>query len=90
MLRGLLEQKIGPEFITARCLRMRFAENDCQICESECPAGAISITDGVKVNTSRCTDCGLCSATCPSLALQNSHFSIRALIGKLRAFPQPV
>ena len=39
----------------------------CGACESECPEGAISETDGVySIDASKCQDCGACADVCPS------------------------
>lgn len=43
---------------------------NCGACESECPVGAISESDGKRViDASTCASCGSCAAVCPSEAI---------------------
>ena len=38
----------------------------CRICEKNCPAGAITVTDFVaSIDQKKCTGCGVCVAKCP-------------------------
>ncbi len=43
---------------------------NCGSCDSDCPVGAISEADNVRViDASACISCGSCAATCPSEAI---------------------
>ena len=49
---------------------MAYTINDactnCGVCEDECPVGAISEADDVRViDAETCTDCGACAEVCP-------------------------
>ena len=38
----------------------------CKICEKNCPAGAITVTESVaEIDYSKCTGCGICEEKCP-------------------------
>ena len=38
----------------------------CKLCENNCPAGAIKVTDFVaEINYELCTKCGTCEKVCP-------------------------
>jgi len=38
----------------------------CGACESECPEGAISESNGVyTIDAAKCSDCGSCADVCP-------------------------
>ncbi|MEE0133831.1 MAG: 4Fe-4S binding protein [Treponema sp.] len=40
---------------------------NCGACEPECPVGAISEGDGVRViDAGTCIDCGACAGVCPT------------------------
>ncbi len=42
----------------------------CKICEKNCPAKAITVTDFLaKVNYDECTQCGVCTEKCPTKAV---------------------
>lgn len=44
---------------------------NCSVCEDECPVGAISEGDGVRViDADTCTDCGACVDACPVDAIE--------------------
>ncbi|MDR0411230.1 MAG: 4Fe-4S binding protein [Treponema sp.] len=46
---------------------------NCGVCESECPAGAISEKNSVRwIDPSLCADCGACESTCPSGAISQA------------------
>lgn len=43
---------------------------NCGACEPECPVGAISEDNGVRViDANSCIDCGACAGTCPTEAI---------------------
>ena len=37
----------------------------CGVCQSECPAGAISEGDIYVIDPDLCTECGACAEACP-------------------------
>jgi ferredoxin len=41
----------------------------CGACESECPAGAIKVSELAEVDATLCTGCGACVEACPLEAL---------------------
>lgn len=49
-----------------RCVRARNRAAECETCVQVCPAGAISIEDGVRIDLDACVSCGACYHTCPA------------------------
>ena len=46
----------------------------CRLCEKNCPAGAITVTDNVaSIDYSRCTSCGVCVEKCPRKLITDIH-----------------
>ena len=46
----------------------------CRLCEKNCPAGAITMTDNIaSIDYTKCTSCGLCAEKCPRKLLLNIH-----------------
>lgn len=44
---------------------------NCGACEPECPVGAISEQDDVRViDEDACTECGICAGVCPVDAIE--------------------
>jgi len=44
--------------------------DQCGICATECPSGAISLVDGFyRVDAELCTNCGTCIGACPRKAI---------------------
>lgn len=41
----------------------------CGACESECPAGAITVDDYAVIDADACLDCGACAQVCPKDAI---------------------
>ncbi|GAM09109.1 electron transport complex subunit RsxB [Geobacter sp. OR-1] len=73
----------------SRCLRMRFSDSGCRRCLDICPNGAVSLDDGLSINSKQCRGCLLCTAVCPAGALeQGSDFS--ACLAQLSRVPEPV
>lgn len=42
---------------------------ECEECLENCPVGAITMQDTIKVNRDRCLGCGLCAGSCPAEAV---------------------
>lgn len=55
------------------CLHARDKEADCDRCVAACPAGAISLEDGLQVDANACVRCGLCLHICPTGALSAAN-----------------
>ncbi|MCP4762038.1 MAG: CoB--CoM heterodisulfide reductase iron-sulfur subunit A family protein, partial [archaeon] len=54
----------------------------CKACLSQCPFGAISYNEYLKVseiNSAKCKGCGTCVATCPASAILQNHFKDKQL-----------
>lgn len=67
---------------------MRFSESSCDRCRAVCPAGAISLENGLAVDDGRCTGCLNCTTACPSGALEaGADFDrlLRSLAGRSAA-----
>ena len=50
---------------------MRLNINKCSNCIDICPKNAISISESVQIDSTKCTQCGLCNRVCPTNAI---HF----------------
>jgi len=71
------------DFISRRCLRSRFKDNDCGRCVEECPAKAISSeVGGVRLDPKRCVGCLACTAVCPAEALVGKDQRLTTWPGK--------
>lgn len=58
----------GPRIDTDLCVAAR----GCQICVSQCPAGALTWSDGsVSYDPNACIACGICVTACPRAAVEN-------------------
>ena len=54
--------------ITDRCVK-------CGACESECPNGAIVVTNNLAViDYKKCSGCGLCMDNCPAGCIHHTYF----------------
>jgi len=53
----------------ALCPLSRTGKASCRACQQVCPAGAVALSGGPKVDWSRCTGCGACAAVCPTGAV---------------------
>lgn len=46
----------------------------CKLCEKNCPAGAITVTDNVaSIDYTKCTSCGICVTKCPRKLIIDIH-----------------
>lgn len=73
----------------SRCLRMRFCDSGCRRCLDICPNGAVSLDDGLSIDSRQCRGCLLCTSVCPAGALEQvSDFS--ACLAQLSRVPEPV
>lgn len=46
----------------------------CRLCEKNCPAGAITVTDNLaSIDYSKCTSCGICASKCPRKLITDIH-----------------
>ena len=53
----------------------------CQLCVKNCPASAVSMTDGVAaIDDDRCIRCGICHDVCPKDAVRHDGERIPAEI----------
>ena len=60
----------------------------CHSCIEQCPFGAISFNEDLKVaeiNKIICKGCGTCVATCPIGAIDQNHFSTKQLFAILES-----
>jgi Pyruvate/2-oxoacid:ferredoxin oxidoreductase delta subunit len=73
----------------SRCLRVRFSESRCNHCCTVCPAEAVTLDDGLVIDSSRCSGCLLCTTVCPSGALEFSA-DFLACLAQLSKVPEPV
>ena len=63
--------EVIPAVVEDRCTAYR----GCNLCEATCPAGAISIEDGIAhVQMQRCRNCGACLAACPVGAVDHPFY----------------
>lgn len=73
----------------SRCLRVRFSESRCGHCLAVCPAEAVSLDDGLELDSNRCSGCLLCTSVCPSGALELSS-DFLACLAQLSKVSEPV
>lgn len=62
-----------------QCLRARDKSAGCDRCARVCPAAAITLDGGVRVEADACIRCGLCLHVCPTGALSGSDNTHRLL-----------
>lgn len=78
----------------SRCMRMRFNENECPVCTSNCNSGAITIDDEISIDADKCTLCMVCASECPADCFNlkgDDFFGILARLRKMRnSVPRPV
>jgi len=86
----LLTPTIGIKAELSHCLYRRFARTTCRHCVDICPAAAIDLDNGPRIDPERCTACRLCEAACPTGALSGDERSIGALAKALSEHPHPV
>ena len=49
-----------------QCVRSRDVSRSCDKCVQMCPTGAISVSEGLVLESADCNDCGLCVSVCPT------------------------
>ena len=73
----------------SRCLRVRFNESSCNRCAAVCPSNALSLEEGLVIDSGLCSGCLLCSSVCPTGALEIST-DFLACVSQLSKVPEPV
>ena len=79
LLSGMLDRNStdNPAIIEERCLRRRLNTNECQLCMTACPHGALTLRGrAVHLDPGLCTGCHRCRAVCPQDAC-TSDFDLR-------------
>lgn len=47
----------------------------CKICEKNCPADAVTVTDNIAhIDPEKCTGCGVCAEKCPKKIITKKHY----------------
>lgn len=54
----------------SRCLKMRFNASRCRRCVDICPHQAVTLDDGLAIDSDQCSGCLLCTTVCPVGALE--------------------
>lgn len=71
---------------TARIDSRICSENNCRICVTACPYGAIQVKDEqVTVNEEVCMGCGICTATCAAGANQLEGYEEKGMLAQIGA-----
>jgi len=73
----------------SRCLRIRFSASQCDHCSAICPKEAVSLEDGLVIDSNCCSGCLLCTSVCPSGALEFSA-DVLACLAQLSKVTEPV
>lgn len=78
----------------SRCMRMRFDQNECSRCTSNCRLKAITLGDDIAIDADKCTSCMVCVSECPSDCFEIKDHDFFSLLSKLRKIqhlvPYPV
>ena len=78
------DYKVVPKANAAMCVRCKFEDASCDLCEQVCPTDAIRFTDDGDIEiTNDCRKCGLCVAVCPTDALLSSLYGPRTIYDKI-------
>lgn len=76
--------KVVPKVDASMCVRCKYEEASCDLCEQVCPTDAIRFTDDGDIElTSDCRKCGLCVAVCPTDALMSTLYNPRVAYDKI-------
>lgn len=75
---------------SGQCLRVRYCDSDCDLCQAACSRNAIELKDRVEVDANVCAECLRCTAVCPSAALEVDRYHVSRLIEKLKNVKNPV
>ena len=70
------------EIYPERCLKLRHRKSGCQACQDFCPAEAISFSDSLEIDCSRCYGCGICANLCPTEVFQLGTYAYRSLLAQ--------
>jgi ferredoxin len=86
----LLTPTTGMRVDLPRCLHRRFSRTTCRRCADVCPAAALVVEQGPRIEPALCTECRLCEAACPTGALSGDERAIGALATALAEHPRPI
>ncbi|MBI5632939.1 MAG: 4Fe-4S binding protein [Nitrospirae bacterium] len=78
----------------SRCMRMRFDQNNCPVCISNCHSGAITVNDEIVIDAKKCTLCMVCVSECPTDCFDIKEGDFFSILSQLRksqnSIPYPV
>ena len=86
----LLTPTTGIQADLSRCVHRRFSRTSCRRCAQACPAGALMVEQGPRIDPALCTGCRLCEAACPAGALAGDERAIGSLAKALAEHSRPV
>lgn len=92
--KALRSSELSISIDRSRCMRMRFNNNECPVCTSNCHTGAITIDNDIVIDADKCTLCMVCVSECPADCFDlkgGDFFGILARLRKMRnSVPWPV